>query len=420
MSIDTEDRYSDLAWAVVARIPAVLLEVRERLAEGQPEYAAFLDEAYEEVVAAAPAFVLRLVEEARTEQPASAGIEQSVFEEIGRAHRRDGREVTDLVAAYHTGASVLWRVVSEVAVELEVSVEVCSRLAGVVFAAIGRLSAHSLHGYMAEQADTPAVRERAQEELARLLLSDRSDREALERAANIAHWPLPRRAAVVLADPDNDVAREVMAHLPHGTLHTQQANARVAIVPDPDGPGQRHRIDVLLRGAGTAVSVGVPVEGLPTALRLTARSLRIGRAYGITDDPMFVDEHLDTILVHQDDELLATLRSRCLSPLAGLSSPTRERLSRTLLSWLRQMGDRKAVAAELHVHPQTVSYRVGRLRELFGPALDQADVRVNLLLSLAWDPATASDDRGPRNGPPYPAEPGRSGAAPSRNAPDSG
>lgn len=397
----SDDPYSDLAWAVVARIPTVLAEVRELLAERQPEYAAFLDEAREEVTAAAPALVLRLVEEARTgEQAPWEGIEQPLFEEIGRAHRRDGRAVIDLVSAYQTGASVLWRAVSEVAVARGVPVEVCVRLADVVFAAISRLSAYSLQGYLQEQADTPAMRDRAREELARLLLSDRSDRVALERAAKAAQWPLPQLAAVVLADPDNDVARDVMARLPYGTLHTRQAEARVAIVPDPDGPGQRHRIAAVLRGAGTAVSAAVPVDGLPAALRLTARSLRIGRAYGISDDPLFVDEHLDTVLVHQDDELLAALRSRLLSPLAGLSSPARERLSRTLLSWLRQMGDRKAVAAELHVHPQTVSYRVGRLRELFGPALDEADFRANLLLALGWGPATATPVAAADSGPP--------------------
>lgn len=47
--------------------------------------------------------------------------------------------------------------------------------------------------------------------------------------------------AAFLDEPDNDIAREVMARLPHGTLHTRQTDARVAIVPDPDGPGWRRR-----------------------------------------------------------------------------------------------------------------------------------------------------------------------------------
>ena len=40
------------------------------------------------------------------------------------------------------------------------------------------------------------------------------------------------------------------------------------------------------------------------------------------------------------------------------------------------------VAAALHVHPQTVRYRVAQLRELFGEALDDPGSRYELLLVL--------------------------------------
>ena len=55
----------------------------------------------------------------------------------------------------------------------------------------------------------------------------------------------------------------------------------------------------------------------------------------------------------------------------------------TLYSWLRHWGARAEVSAELFVHPQTVSYRVGRLRELLGPDLDDPVGRFELLLVLA-------------------------------------
>jgi DNA-binding PucR family transcriptional regulator len=42
------------------------------------------------------------------------------------------------------------------------------------------------------------------------------------------------------------------------------------------------------------------------------------------------------------------------------------------------------VAAELYVHPQTVSYRVNRLRDLFGADLDEPAARFELLLVLAY------------------------------------
>jgi DNA-binding PucR family transcriptional regulator len=38
----------------------------------------------------------------------------------------------------------------------------------------------------------------------------------------------------------------------------------------------------------------------------------------------------------------------------------------------------------LHVHPQTVRYRVGQLRTLFGPALDDPRTRLRLMLALCW------------------------------------
>ena len=40
------------------------------------------------------------------------------------------------------------------------------------------------------------------------------------------------------------------------------------------------------------------------------------------------------------------------------------------------------VARALHVHPQTVRYRLAQLREAFGPALDDPDGRFELALAV--------------------------------------
>ncbi|MGZ6804912.1 MAG: helix-turn-helix domain-containing protein, partial [Nocardioidaceae bacterium] len=60
----------------------------------------------------------------------------------------------------------------------------------------------------------------------------------------------------------------------------------------------------------------------------------------------------------------------------------RDRLAETLLAWLQHRGERQRVAADLHVHPQTVGYRLGQLRELFGEALDDPEGRFELELAL--------------------------------------
>jgi DNA-binding PucR family transcriptional regulator len=56
------------------------------------------------------------------------------------------------------------------------------------------------------------------------------------------------------------------------------------------------------------------------------------------------------------------------------------------------IGNRKTVADELHVHPQTARYRLDLHRELFGSALDEPATRAAFLLVLASVPAVAESD----------------------------
>ena len=49
------------------------------------------------------------------------------------------------------------------------------------------------------------------------------------------------------------------------------------------------------------------------------------------------------------------------------------------------------MAAALHVHPQTVRYRLTRLRELYGDLLEDPDARFELELALRSRGAAASE-----------------------------
>ena len=99
--------------------------------------------------------------------------------------------------------------------------------------------------------------------------------------------------------------------------------------------------------------------------------------------PVFADDHLTALVLRGAPGALSTLRARRLAPLSGLTPARRAQLLRTLESWLRHWGSRTAVAAELFVHPQTVSYRLGRLRDAFGDDLDDPVIRFELQLVLA-------------------------------------
>jgi DNA-binding PucR family transcriptional regulator len=62
-----------------------------------------------------------------------------------------------------------------------------------------------------------------------------------------------------------------------------------------------------------------------------------------------------------------------------------------LLSWLLHLGRRDEVAAELHVHAQTVRYRMGQLRELYGGRLDEPDTVRDLVVALPHRPTSGTD-----------------------------
>ena len=116
----------------------------------------------------------------------------------------------------------------------------------------------------------------------------------------------------------------------------------------------------------------------PTATRSSARPGRGGRSarrtparsaalsLRTTPEPVDTERHLASLVVTADPEALADLRERALAPLADVRPATAEKLEATLRSWLLHQGRREDVAADLFVHPQTVRYRMGQLRELYG------------------------------------------------------
>ncbi len=391
---DDQLRLHDLVPAIVERLPVILAEVSDLLAERHPDYAGFLAEEFDRVVAAAEGFVAHLLGLAEWE-PMTLGLEsgvaQALFEEIGRLHYQQQQDITHLLAAYRTGAAVAWRHVADAALGLGVPAEAFAGLATAVFTAVDQLSSASLRGYVWAQTTAGYTRQQYRDELAELLLSDRSDATAVRAAAVRAGWPLPQQAAVVLIKPDNEVARVLLDHLDDSCLRLWQPQMLVAIVPDPAGPGRRKRLATVLRGATAVVGATVPLDRLPASLGIAAVAVRLQGSV-LPDDPLFVDEHLDAMVVHRDERLLAALRQRYLAPLSQLPKSTRDRLSETLTSWLMNMGNRQAVALELHVHPQTVRYRLARLRELFGSALDDPTTRAALLLALAWGPAVTESE----------------------------
>jgi DNA-binding PucR family transcriptional regulator len=141
------------------------------------------------------------------------------------------------------------------------------------------------------------------------------------------------------------------------------------------------------RGRGAVVGPTLGWRQVPEAVRLAELTAQLIAHRAGADptpaDPVFADDHLTTLALRGEPGALAVLSARRLAPLAPLRSAARQRLLETLNSWLRHWGSRADVAAELYIHPQTVSYRLKRLRELLGDDLDDPTARFELLLALA-------------------------------------
>jgi DNA-binding PucR family transcriptional regulator len=94
------------------------------------------------------------------------------------------------------------------------------------------------------------------------------------------------------------------------------------------------------------------------------------------------DEHLLALLLAATPEVAEALSGRALAPLRSLPAGAATRAEETLRAWLDAHGDVTATAAALHVHPQTVRYRLAGLRETFNGALDEPAARLEIAVAL--------------------------------------
>ena len=302
-----------------------------------------------------------------------------VYRRLGRGEMRAGRSLDALLGAYRAGARVTWRRVARACEERGIAPATLYLLAESIFAYIDVLSAESAEGYALEQTRSAGELEMARRRLVRLLVRDPpAELEMVELAAREAGWELPRQlTAVAIEVPAGTALR-----LPAGAIAERAGEVLCLIVPDPLAPGRQSQIEATLRGAGFRAGVGTTVAWRQAALSFARARAALALALARAEPLVSADEHTGELLLAADPVLAAEFAAAQLAPLGDLSAGGRERLTTTLAVWLDEQGRLAAVAARLGVHPQTVRYRIERLRELFGAQLDDPDGRFWLALAL--------------------------------------
>ncbi|WP_406179396.1 PucR family transcriptional regulator [Streptomyces sp. NBC_01006] len=208
-------------------------------------------------------------------------------------------------------------------------------------------------------------------------------RRSLTELAEAAGWPLaPAVRGVVLATPgETQQLAAVLDESLAGMFAGRPCLLVPSLSPSP-GPDARARLGFALRGRLAVVGHEVPLKDTASSLRCALRLLTLTPArQGSETQPVFVDDHLSTLILLQDEPLAQALAAQWLRPLAGLTPRQSERLEATLLAWL-ECGGAPEAAKALNVHPQTVRYRMRRLEKLFGPQLRDPRARFELEMTL--------------------------------------
>jgi len=373
--------------AMRAELPAVSDAVVQEVVAEVPSYsrafAGSMGDAIRQAVGMALAGFLDRVDPAH---PADADISEVVRQgayNLGRGEARSGRTMDALLSAYRVGARVAWHELARPAVASGMSAERVMVFAELVFAYIDDLSAVSVAGHSDELETTGRVRQRLLERLASLLIEG-AEPDVLLAAARRAEWEPPQTLTAVLV-PTARLRAVITALGPAGARAlvlagdlpglAESGNLAALLMPDAN----RRVLRRVLREDRAVL--GPTVDWLRAGDSFV-RTVRTRQILGRRPETVDTEEHLGELVRRADERALADLRERALAPLGSHKPATRAKLEETLRAWLLCQGRRDAVAAMLFVHPQTVRYRMGQLRELFGDRLTDPASVCDLVIAL--------------------------------------
>ncbi|MFG2089061.1 helix-turn-helix domain-containing protein [Spirillospora sp. NPDC048824] len=314
---------------------------------------------------------------------ADAHLLTELYMQLGEQEARQGRSLDALQNAMRVSSQVACRRFIKDAYRLGWSRETLGRLTDSLFMLLARVADAAAQGYAREQGQLATERERRRDRLRDLLIAEPPPaQEAISDLAVAARWDLPKSIGLVALPAGAPAGARI---LPPGVLADWEAPIPFLVVPDPEGPGQ-DRLWPALRRLGTAAigptvplgRGGVSLRWARHALTLVDRGLLPGGA------PVRCVDHIASLATLAADELVDATAATVLGPLLDLAPARRRPLAETLLTYL-QCGDNAVIAAErLHIHEQTVRYRLRRIAELTDGRFTELDGRLDMMLMLSW------------------------------------
>jgi hypothetical protein len=300
--------------------------------------------------------------------------------DLGRMQAPYDEGMSRLETAIRFGVRLGWRRLTPILIRHQVPANVQSMMADELFGYLDEMIALAREGYHHSRSSQTNTAERRRQLLWRALL-DGSDSATLERLADRAEWPLPSTVTVLVARgetlPDSRV-------LDPDVLHDPSDPRAPLVVPGDLGPERRGMLAAATATGGSLVAgPTLSLTEAPESLRWARQVSGLSESGVIDPGPLIqADDHLLTLWLTAEPRLGSRLVARQLAPLTGLTSGQYQRMTATLTAWLATHGDCQAMATQLSIHPQTVRYRVRRLRHLLGEAMDDPEWRMCTQLTL--------------------------------------
>ncbi|WP_103350140.1 PucR family transcriptional regulator ligand-binding domain-containing protein [Amycolatopsis sp. CA-128772] len=203
--------------------------------------------------------------------------------------------------------------------------------------------------------------------------------------AGRAEPPVPAEACVVaLRTSGSDESRDVLGEwLPDAVLLESAGETSFAATAVPPSPAALSIVEPLLRATRILCGISDPgsrdeaTESARNAVAAAAR--RPGRVAVVRAAE--VDVH-ELLLAGAPDGLRAALRRRVLGPLLAYDAEQHTDLVHTVRVFLECSGSPTRAAKALHVHVNTLRYRIGRAGELLGADLTEFTDQLDVYLAL--------------------------------------
>nr|WP_241266168.1 PucR family transcriptional regulator [Streptomyces boncukensis] len=362
-------------------LPSLINEVTVEIRRTVPEYAEVLTGPYARAVRHIVAQNLTTFVD-KVEAPGASTVQRDkICRRFGRFEAYEGRSLDTMQTTFRVGARLALRRAKKVGRRYNISSALMLAFADALFAYVDELVELAREGYLEARSELERSQESQRRRLLQHILSGTGLRDGnLAEAAERAGWELPEEVTLLALSGD---APPVRAALSADALVDMEDPRPHALLPGGLDEARRAELAEAPTHIRAVVGLTVPLEQAAESLRWAQRGLSLVEHGVIPAGPVtYCEDHLVTLWLFADTALLDALARQRLAPLADLTPTQRERLVDTLRAWLDTRGNAVQMAERLHLHPQTVRYRLRNLDRAFGEQLAAPEPRFALELAL--------------------------------------